>query len=107
MFEGQYPRPHWQDNVEGTQWLDLLHPFITVKNLYLSSRLTIPVTFSLQGLAGERVLEVLPALRNLFFEAPQPFGPVQDAIQQFVADRQLSAHPVAVHRWDRGEMVDD
>ena len=54
---------------------------------------------ALQELVGERVTEVLPALESLFLEDLQPSGPVQEAIGQFVAARQLLGHPVAVSRW--------
>ncbi|KAN0107507.1 hypothetical protein V8E52_010102 [Russula decolorans] len=36
ICKGIYSRSHWQDNIENNQWLELLHPFTTVKNLYLS-----------------------------------------------------------------------
>ena len=37
---------------------------------------------------------VLPALQTLFLEGPLPSGPVQEAIEHFIAARQLSARPV-------------
>jgi hypothetical protein len=36
ICEGEYPLSRWQDDVENDQWLEILHPFTTVKNLYLS-----------------------------------------------------------------------
>src|SRR5713226_7150521 len=32
--------PDWQDDIEDDQWLEVLHPFTSVKNLYLSGKLT-------------------------------------------------------------------
>ena len=63
-----------------------------------SVRLVAP---ALQELAGERATEaeVLPALQNLFLTTYdwQPPGPVKEAIEQFIATRQLYGRPVAVH----------
>jgi hypothetical protein len=60
------------------------------------------ITPTLQELTGESVAEVLPALQNLFLEGQLPPGPVQQAIAQFVAARQLASRPVVVSRWLRG-----
>ena len=54
---------------------------------------------ALQELVGIKVTEVLPALQTLFLEGPLPSGLFQDNIEQFVAARQLSGHPIAVSRW--------
>ena len=35
IFDDRVHPPRWQDDVENTLWLDLLHPFAAVKNLYL------------------------------------------------------------------------
>ena len=92
---------HWQDDIENSQWLELLHPFTAVKDLYISQEFTPRIAPALQELVGERVTEVLPALQTLFLEEPLPSGPVQETIGQFVAARQLAGHPIAVSRWER------
>ena len=56
----------WQDRLGETKWLDLLHPFTGLKDLHLGKRVTIHYALTLQELAGERVIEVLPALQNIF-----------------------------------------
>ncbi len=94
--------PHWQDDIEDSQWLEALHPFTGVKNLYVSRNLTPSIAPALQELVGERVIEVLPALQSLFLEL-HPSGPVQEAIGRFVAARQLAGHPIIVSHWDREE----
>ena len=33
------PQPDWQGNIENSLWLELLHPFSTVKNLHLSKEI--------------------------------------------------------------------
>jgi len=83
--------------MEDTQWLDLLHPFTSVKDLVLSEDSVPFVAPALQELSGERVTEVLPALQNLFFTGPKPSGPVKEALGKFIAARQLSGCPVTVH----------
>jgi hypothetical protein len=95
---------NWHDNIEDDQWLDLLHPFIAVKDLYISRELVPHVTPTLQELqvVGERVTEVLPALQSLFLEVPPwALSDSQERFGQFVAARQLSSHPIAVSRWER------
>jgi hypothetical protein len=88
----------WQDDMD-TQWLELLHLF-TFKDLYLSESLVPSIASALQELSGERVMEVLPALQNLFLAESQPSESVKEAIRKFIAARQLSGCPVTVHRLD-------
>ena len=90
----------WQDDVENSQWLEVLHTFAAVKDFYISSTLIPLIAPALQELVGERVMEVLPALQTLFLEEPLPSGPVEESIGQFVAARQLAGHPIVVSRWD-------
>jgi hypothetical protein len=92
--------PDWQDDLEDSQWLEVLHPFTSVKNLYLSRKLTPSIAPALQELVGERVIEVLPALQSLFLEELHPSEPAQEAIGTFVAARQLAGHPIIVSHWD-------
>jgi hypothetical protein len=94
-------RPQWQDNVEGMQWMEFFHPFTAVKNLYVPLVFARSIAFALQDLVGERVMDVLPALESLFLEDLHPSGPVHEAIEQFVAARQLLGRHVAVSRWER------
>jgi len=91
----------WQDDMEDTQWLDLLHPFTSVKNLHLSEDSVPFVAPALQELSGGIVTEVLPALQNIFLPSSQPSEPVKEAIEKFTAARQLSGCPVTVHHRDR------
>ena len=90
----------WQGELEAIQWQELLHPFSAVKKLTLESedlvRLVAP---ALQELVGQRATEVLPALQNLFLNTEdwRPSGPVKEAIEQFIAARQLCGHPVTIH----------
>jgi hypothetical protein len=90
-----------QDDTENVQWLEILHPFTSVKNLYLPWKLARCILFALQVLIGERGTDALPALESLFLDNLQLSGPVQEAIEQFIAARQLSGHHVAVSHWER------
>ncbi len=95
--------PQRHDNMEDGQWLELLRPFASVKDLDLSGGLVPFVAPALQEISGERVTEVLPTLQNLFLAGPQPSGPVKEAIGKFIVARQLSECPVTVHHWDDKE----
>jgi hypothetical protein len=91
----------WKDDVENAQWVELLHPFTSVKDLLLYDKSIQYVALALEQLTGERVTEALPVLLNIFLQGPQPSDPVTKAIGKFVSARQLSGRPVAVHhrRW--------
>jgi len=102
LYETQFWGPQWQDNIVNTQWIQLFHPFSSVKNLFLSEKLSQLVAPALQELTGGRATEVLPALQNLFVQGPEPSETVQEGIGQFVTERQDSDCPVAVH-CERGD----
>ena len=87
---------HWQGNIDNALWLRLLHPFTSVKNLYLSEEIARRIVPALQELVGVNAMEVLPALQNIFLEDGQRSGPVQEGIQRVVAVRQANNHPIAV-----------
>ena len=93
--------PDWQDDIENIQWLEFFHPFTMVKDLYLYNDITSYIAPALQELAAGQVTEVLPALQNLFIVGPLPSGPVQEVIGRFVSARQLSGHPMAIHKLER------
>jgi hypothetical protein len=97
IYESRWIKPEWKDNIVNTQWLQLFHPFSSVKNLFLSEKVVQLVAPALQELTGGRVTEVLPALQNLFLRGPEPSETVQEAIGQFIDERKLSDCPVAVH----------
>ncbi|KAI9507538.1 hypothetical protein F5148DRAFT_103993 [Russula earlei] len=93
---------HWKGVIQSSEWLELLGPFIAVKDLYLSDGVTRHVCRALQELARERATEMLPALRNLFLEClSQAWEPLVNAIGPFVSARRHSGHPVAIHNWKR------
>ena len=83
----------WQDDMEDTQWLELLRPFTSVKDLRLSKGSVPFIAPALQELSEERVTEVLPELQNLFTGRTRSV-PVKKAIRKFIAARQLAGCPV-------------
>ena len=92
----------WQDEIEDIQWQEFLYPFGSVKTMILESEDTVRlVAPTLQKLTGERATEVLPALQNISLMTREwPSGSVKEAIEQFIATRQLYGHPVIVHYQD-------
>jgi hypothetical protein len=83
-------------DMETPLWQELFHPFTALQDLYLAEDVALRVVSALQQLDETRVTEMLPALQNIFLEGSQSSG----AAQQFVAQRQLSGHLIAVHSWD-------
>jgi hypothetical protein len=100
--ESRDQQPHWQDDVDSDQWLELFQPFSRVKNLYLSEEVARRVAPALQVLSEEMAPDVLPALEDIFLEGQLLPEKVQEAIGQFVATRQLSGYPVTVHLGQEG-----
>jgi hypothetical protein len=91
-------RQRWKHGIQHSHWLQLLHLFPDAKDLYISSEITTYIVPVLNKLVGERTGEVLPALENLFFhEYEELSGPT--AIEDFIAARELSGHPIGVSRW--------
>ena len=85
----------WDDAVY--QWLEFLRPFTAVKSLYLSTEFQRNMASALRELVGNRTMEVLPSLQNIFLARSELYGrSFQDATGGFVAARRLSGHPIAV-----------
>ncbi|KAI9434128.1 hypothetical protein F5148DRAFT_1295273 [Russula earlei] len=92
--------PYRNNNMENTQWLELLDPFTAVNDLCLSNQSGQHVCQALEELINERVTEVLPALQNIFLKGFEPSDSGPKCIEQFVTMRELFGHPVAVHCWE-------
>ena len=98
-----YLESTWQVDMEDTQWLELFRPFTAVRTLRIPLKLQPLILPALQELTGERITEVLPALDSLYLGEYRPSGSEQQAIKPFIAARQYSDHPVAVHLWEGSE----
>ena len=98
-YEDRDSQPDWKADIENGVWLQLLHSFTAVKNLYLSEELALHIGPALQELVEGRTMEVLPALQTIFLEGLESSGPVQEGIAKFVAARQVASRPIAVSSW--------
>jgi hypothetical protein len=87
--------------VQWRLWRELLHLFTTVKKVTLESDAVLLIAPALREPGGEGVTKVLlPALRDLFLNTRdwRPSGPVKEAIEEFIASRQIYCLPaVTVH----------
>ena len=96
-----YPLLDWKDDpIENNLWLQLLLPFTTVKNLYISVEFAARIAATLKELVTSSVTEILPSLQNIFVEGLDPSGPLRENIEQFVAPRLLN-NPIAISNWDQ------
>ncbi len=101
IYENLDSQLNWEDDIDYTEWLELLLPFTAVKNLYMSKQFAPRIAPALQELTGDRTTEVLPSLQNVFLEGFLPSEPVQEGIRQFISARQLINRPVAISVWER------
>ena len=93
----------WQGEIEVIQWQEFLHPFTAVKKMSLKDEASVRhVAPALREFTGGRATEALPALQNLSLTTSgwSPSGPLKEAIEEFIATRQLYGHPVTVHHED-------
>jgi hypothetical protein len=99
---------YWLRNVESSQWLDFLRPFLALENLYLSQRFSrdiVPALDGSDGIGGEGMTELLPCLQNISLERPSSLshpGPVDEAIEQPVTTAlNVAGRPIAASQWTR------
>jgi len=85
------------DEMDNLQCLELLLPFTSVENLYLSHKQALYVTRALQSLTCERIVQVLPALQAIFLQRSPVLGADPEVPGQFIAARQLIGRSVYVH----------
>jgi hypothetical protein len=70
IYENPHSPPGWKDNIENALWLELLHPFIAVKTLYLSEKFASRISPALQELIGDRAPEVFPTRKIFSWRGP-------------------------------------
>jgi hypothetical protein len=95
---GQVPQHPQRNHAEDTRWLELLRQFSGVKNLFLGKEIAVHIVHALQEHVGERAMEVLPILENVFIDEFELSGPLNKIIKEFVASRQLTGHPITISR---------
>jgi hypothetical protein len=97
VYEHQYEPPVWKDNIDNTLWLETLHAFTAVKNLYLSRKIAPLIARALNDFSRGRITEVLPTMRDLFLESKR----VRKDMVQLADARKLVGRPFNVSSWDR------
>jgi hypothetical protein len=90
--------PESTDEMESSQWLELLQPFVAMRDLVLRRDLELAgqAATALQELTGNTAIEVLPALRRIFVH-PVDTDRIQRILAPFITARQLSGYTVSVH----------
>jgi hypothetical protein len=99
IYKGLNSELDWKDKIENGLWLELMRPFTTMKNLYLSKEFAPRIAPALQELIEGRTTEVFPALQNIFLEGLESPGSAQEGIGQLVAARQVASHPITISHW--------
>lgn len=90
---------------ETSQWLEMLHPFRSVKNLHLLSEdLALCVSRSLETLSDGELMEVLPSLQGLFLPGPQP-SETFVIFAHLIISLRLHGRSICVHYWKGGNWV--
>ena len=104
-----YKRPCWQlewkGKIENGTWIELLHPFTAVKNLYLCKKFARRIAPALQELVGDRITEVLPILENIFLEGFESSGSIEEGIGRFISAREVAGNPITISSWDGSEKI--
>ena len=83
------------DEVDRTEWRELLRPFSNVKTLRISKGLAEGLSRSLRLDDGELPLEMLPELKVLIYSGS---GDTRDAFKSFIDVRQDAGRPITLTR---------
>ena len=102
FYEDPHSEPDRNGNIDNGLWIELLHPFASVKNLYVSEKFASDIMPALQELVEGGTTEVqqmLPTLQNIFLAKLESSGAIHKGLEQFVAAREVSGLPIAVSLW--------
>ena len=91
--------PEWHNDIDPTQWRDILRSFGNLKTLHVENPLAGRLSRSLQVDDGESPVELLPNLKELGYSGDD----ARDAFTPFIGERQVAGHPVnltKVNPWD-------
>jgi hypothetical protein len=83
-----FPSSEWHNNVDRTQWRELLRPFSGVKTIRVESALVRELSRSLLSENGETLL---PKLKEFRYSGGRS---VRDASARFIKERKAVGHPV-------------
>jgi hypothetical protein len=81
------------DEVDRTQWRELIRPFSNVQTLHVQGELVGKISRSIQSDDGEPPLELLPNLKELGYSEGSN---ARDAFTPFMNERQAAGHPVSL-----------
>ena len=84
------PSSEWHDEINRTQWRDLLRPFNGVETLHVAEGLIGQLSRSLRLEDGEQPLELFPELKQLVYYK----NDASDAYTSFIHARQITGRPV-------------
>ena len=94
-IQGGNELPTGEEDVDSTQWLELLQPFTNVTQVYFSVKQLVPSI--VQALAAEEMTaEVLPELIVLHLSGYLSSPSVANVAEKFVSMRSLSGCPVSL-----------
>ena len=91
----------WHNEVDRTQWRQLLRPFTNLKMLRVQDELIGKLARSLQAEDGEPPLELLPNLKEVQYSGGDD---VRVAFIPFIDERQVAGHPVKLTAVDNAEI---
>jgi hypothetical protein len=92
----------WHNEVDRTQWRQLLRPFSNLKTLHVQNELVERIAHSLQTDDGEPPLELLPNLKELRYSGGDD---ARDAFTPLIDERQAAGHPVNLTMVDSSEFL--
>jgi hypothetical protein len=93
----------WHNEVDRTQWRQLLRPFSNLKTLHVQDELVERIAHPLQTDDGEPPLDLLPTLKELGYCGGDN---ARDAFTPFMDERQVAGHPVNLTMIDKSELWD-
>jgi len=103
VYENTLSPQKWEYDIDHEQWFEILQPFTSVGELYVSDTMWPLLAPTLKQHTGENTFTILPMLCDLFLDQSEPSGPFPETLQPFVAARELAGHPVVVHHKEGGD----
>jgi hypothetical protein len=91
IYGEHYRSSEWHNEVDRTQWHQLLRPFSNLKTLYVENGLVGKLARSLHTDDGDPPPELLPNLEKVGYSGGQV---AQKALTPFIDERRVTGHPV-------------
>ena len=107
IYEDSYSALEWDEDMENALWLDLLRPFVGLKNLYLFEKFAKRIASALEVVDEGTMADLLPNLQNVFvrWQSLQPSGHIRGGISpvwKVIAAQLIGGRHdrIAVFPWD-------